>query len=117
MELLYAIVVGVLFGVSAYLLMHRELLRVVVGIVLLTHAANLLLFLAGDVRWTEMPLFPLDPEVTRQEANPLIQALILTSIVIGLGVQIFVLALARATVAATGTQHASALEESERSEP
>lgn len=116
MEPLFALVVAVLVAVSAFLLMHRELLRAVVGVVLITHAANLLLFLAGDLRWTEVPLFPQEVSFTRSEANPLLQALILTSIVIGLGIQIFVLALLRAAVAATGSQDASAFEQSEREE-
>ena len=114
METLFALVVGILVGVSVYLLMHHELLRAVVGIVMVSHAANLLLFLAGDLRWTEVPLRAGDVSMPHSGANPLVQALILTSIVIGLGIQIFVLALLRAAVAKTGSQSADAFKESDR---
>lgn len=108
MEVLIALVTGALFAVGLYLLMHREVLRVVVGVVLFTHAANLVLFLAGDLDWAKAPGSAPPGGHLRTEANPLLQAIILTAIVIGLGLQMFVLALVRSAAAGPGSQDAAA---------
>lgn len=94
METLLSIVVGCLFGVSVYLLLRRHLLRVVFGLILLTNTVNLLLLTLGGLTRNAPPVIP-DGESVPLEvvANPLPQALILTSIVISFGVLAFVLLL------------------------
>jgi multicomponent Na+:H+ antiporter subunit C len=72
-NLTLALLVGVLYTVGTYLLLQRTLTRVVIGLGLLGHGANLLLLQAGD---------------------PLPQAMVLTAIVITFGVTAFLLALA-----------------------
>ena len=44
-----AVVVGVLYAVGTYLLLQRQLTRIVIGLALMGHGANLLLLLAGGV--------------------------------------------------------------------
>lgn len=90
MTLLLALTVGALYGVGAYLLMQRSLSRIVIGLVMLGHGANLLLLAAGGGAG-EPPLAGGDPATT---ADPLPQALALTAIVITFGVGAFLLALA-----------------------
>ncbi len=40
MTLVFALAVGVLFGTGAYLLLSRDLVRVVLGVVLISHAVG-----------------------------------------------------------------------------
>lgn len=90
MILVLVVVVAVLYGTGAYLLLQRNLSRIVIGLGLLAHGANLLLLLAGG-RAGEAPLVDLNAD---QYADPLPQALALTAIVITFGVSAFLLAMA-----------------------
>jgi len=79
-----------LFGIGTYLILQRKLSRIIIGLGLLTHGANVLLITAG--RRGEPPLVG---QGSRQDfADPLPQALALTAIVITFGVTTFLLALA-----------------------
>jgi multicomponent Na+:H+ antiporter subunit C len=94
MEILISITVGVLFMVGTYMILTRSLLRVVIGLMLLSHGAHLLfLTMAGLQRGTP-PLLSLGADAY---ADPLPQALILTAIVISFGVTSFLLVLAYRT--------------------
>ena len=86
-----ALVVGVLYALGTYLLLQRQLTRIVIGLALMSHGANLLLLLAGG-RAGRPPL--IGGEGTGAIADPLPQALALTAIVITFGVASFLLALA-----------------------
>lgn len=89
MESLMAIVVGVLFSAGIYLMLRRSLLRLILGICLLSHGANLLLFTMGGLNRKAMPI--LEGE---SYTDPLVQALILTAIVISFGVTALLLVVA-----------------------
>ena len=90
MIIVLVVVVAVLYGTGAYLLLQRNLSRIVIGLGLLAHGANLLLLLAGG-RAGEAPLVDSN---AGQYADPLPQALALTAIVITFGVSAFLLAMA-----------------------
>ena len=94
MDAVLALVVGILVATSVYLMLSRNVLRFVFGLVLLSNAANLVIFAAGRVTRAAPPLIaegiPAPPDVV---ANALPQALILTAIVIGFGLLAFALAL------------------------
>ena len=79
-----------LLGIGTYLILQRKLSRIIIGLGLLTHGANLLLITAGR-RGTP-------PIIGRGDragfADPLPQALALTAIVISFGVTTLLLALA-----------------------
>ena len=81
-------VVAVLYGGGIYLLLSRTLTRVIIGLALLAHGANLLLLLAGG-RAGEPPIAGAEDPV-----DPVPQALALTAIVISFGVTAFLLAMA-----------------------
>lgn len=82
MTLLLSFTIAVLFGVGAYLTIKRDLIRVVVGVTLFSYATHL--FLMGSALIEGLaPIYPLDNVV--QVSDPLVQALTLTAIVIGLG--------------------------------
>jgi len=92
-----ALVVGVLFAMGTYLVMQRSLTRVIIGLVLLGHGANLLLLLAGGP--------PGNPPLIGEDgplADPLPQAMALTAIVITFGIIAFLLALAYRSWVLTG---------------
>jgi multicomponent Na+:H+ antiporter subunit C len=79
-----------LFGVGTYLLLQRKLSRIIIGLGLLTHGANVLLITAG--RRGDPPIIGTGSAETF--ADPLPQALALTAIVITFGVTTLLLALA-----------------------
>lgn len=104
MELVFAIVIGGLYGAGLYLLMRRSLVKLVIGLVLLSQAANLLIFTAAGIRSSNAPLVREGDRVPAVEvADPLPQALILTAIVIGFGVIAFTLALFHTAYMRVGT--------------
>lgn len=91
MTILLAITAGVLFATGTYLLLQKLLSRIIVGLGLIAHAANLILIGSGSE-----PGAPpvLDDATAGPYADPLEQALVLTAIVITFGITAFLLALA-----------------------
>ncbi|HEY8543690.1 MAG TPA: NADH-quinone oxidoreductase subunit K [Acidimicrobiales bacterium] len=79
-----------LFGVGTYLLLQRKLSRIIIGLSLLTHGANILLITSS--RRGDAPIIGAGGE--ERFADPLPQALALTAIVINFGVAMLLLALA-----------------------
>lgn len=89
-----AILAGLITASGVYLLLRRSLVRVIIGIVLLGHAANLLLFVISGIFKANPPLIKAGSDtVSGVSADPVPQALILTAIVIGFGVQAFAIVL------------------------
>jgi multicomponent Na+:H+ antiporter subunit C len=88
MTLLVSIAVGVMFGVGAYLMLKRDLIRVITGMVLLGNAANLFIMSAG-LRRGGAPLVDSGKDLS----DPLVQALTLTAIVISFATATLVLSL------------------------
>ena len=102
MEILAAIVVGGLFGCGVYLLMSRSPVRLIIGLVLLSNAINLLIFVAANLVRGKAPLIPPGSlRIFESTADPLPQALILTAIVISFGVLAFALVLFSRTFKST----------------
>ena len=89
MNLVFAFVVAVLFGTGTYLLLSRELVRVVLGVVVISQAATLTIVASGLARGAA-PIYPLP---ARPISDPLSQAMALTAIVIGMAVTALLLAL------------------------
>lgn len=104
MEMILAVVIGGLYAAGFYQMMRRGLVKLVIGLALLSQAANLLIFTASGLRSRQSPLVP-DGAPVPQElvADPLPQALILTAIVIGFGVIAFTLALFHIAYRSVGT--------------
>ncbi len=93
METILAIAVGALFAVGVYLLLQRNLIRVLFGVVVMTNAVNVLIFAMGRLTRGKPPVLPEEAAADVVLANPLPQALILTAIVISFGLAAFMLAL------------------------
>jgi multicomponent Na+:H+ antiporter subunit C len=94
MELMMAIIVGVLFTAAIYLILSKSLLRIIIGTGLLSHGAHLLLLTMGGLGGSSPPVIA---EGVTDYVDPLPQALILTAIVISFGVTAFILVLAYRT--------------------
>ncbi len=93
MSILYAFVAAVLFGCGLYMVLSRHIVRMVLGLALLTTAVNLMLFQAGRIQSVQPPLIPDGAERLGESADPLPQALVLTAIVIGFALTIILAAL------------------------
>jgi multicomponent Na+:H+ antiporter subunit C len=89
---LLALTTGVLYATGLYMMMRRSIIKLIIGLVLLGHAANLLIFTAGGLTRGKPPLITEGVPLVGA-ADPLPQALILTAIVIGFGVVAFTLVL------------------------
>jgi multicomponent Na+:H+ antiporter subunit C len=87
---LLAATAAALFTIGTYLVLQRKLSRIIIGLALLTHGANVLLIGSGQ-RGKPPIIGSSDPA---SFSDPLPQALALTSIVITFGVTTLLLALA-----------------------
>ena len=94
MSLLYAFVAAGLFGCGLYMILSRNLVRILLGLSLLTSAVNLVLFQAGRIRSAQPPLIPDGAERLGESADPVPQALVLTAIVIGFALTVILASLA-----------------------
>jgi len=94
MEIVMAVTVGALFASAVYLLLRRSIVKLALGIALLSQAVNLLVFTAAGLAGKSAAFVPPGAEVLPEgSADPLPQALILTAIVISFGVLAFTLAM------------------------
>lgn len=94
METLLAILIGCLYAAGVYLMLRRSLFKLILGLVLLSHGANLLIFTAGGLSRAQPPIIPPGTVAPLSPVtDPLPQALILTAIVIGFSVLAFALVL------------------------
>ncbi len=106
MTILITVLVGVLTTTGVYLVLQRNLIRVFFGLVLLSHAVNLLLLAMGRVARAAPPVHPLADAA----ANPLPQALVLTAVVISFGLTAFFLVLVLRSYGHFGTVDAGVTE-------
>lgn len=90
MTVLLAATAAALFAIGTYLVLQRKLSRIIIGIALLGHGANVVMVSSG--KRGRAPLIGNGP--TDGLADPLPQALALTAIVISFGVTALLLALA-----------------------
>jgi multicomponent Na+:H+ antiporter subunit C len=87
-----AIAVAVLAGVGTWLVVRGGAVRLILGFILLGHAANLIIIAAGGTWRRDAPI--VDGGVTLETmADPLPQAFVLTAIVITFGVTVYLLSL------------------------
>jgi multicomponent Na+:H+ antiporter subunit C len=113
MEPVFALTFGVLVAASVYLVMSRNVLRIVLGLLVLGNAANLSLFLAGRMGSRTPPLVPHGAEALVGGANPLPQALILTAIVISFALIAFTVILFESAHRRFGTLDTEELRDAE----
>lgn len=89
MELLTAVAVGFLFAIGVFQMLRRNVIRSVIGLMILANAVNLFLLSTGAYNG----LAAAYTTATDQRSDALPQALILTAVVISMGGTAFVLAM------------------------
>lgn len=88
MSLVLAGAVGGLFALGTFLLLRRDVLRVVWGVAVITQAANVYLISMGGVvegDHESVPVLAVHGGEVPVTADPVVQALVLTAIVISFG--------------------------------
>jgi multicomponent Na+:H+ antiporter subunit C len=110
MEALLGSLAGILMAASVWLMLSRNLVKFLLGLVLIGNVANLVIFASGGLTYGAPPLIPEGAAVpTETVANALPQALILTAIVIGFGLVAFTLVLALRAYQEIGTVNVDAM--------
>ncbi|MDX2185305.1 MAG: NADH-quinone oxidoreductase subunit K [Opitutaceae bacterium] len=91
MNLVLSLTIAVLFGLGAYCLLKRSFMQLVIGLVLISQGANLLVFVAGGLTLGGPPIAAANADRPMPAAaDPVPQALVLTAIVIGFGLIAFI---------------------------
>lgn len=113
MTLLLSLAIAILFGAGATLLLKSDLIRIIVGMVLISNAANLFIMSSGLSRGVA-PLYPL-PEGALV-SDPLVQAMTLTAIVISFSITALLLSIAYRAYLDLDSVELDELEEAEERE-
>lgn len=114
MELLLALMTGVLYAGGIYLILRRSLVKLIIGLVLLGNGVNLLIFLMGGLVKGSPPIIPDDAKyISGIIADPVPQALVLTAIVISFGLQSFAIILIKRAYRVLGTDDIDTLNETD----
>lgn len=87
-----ALSVGILMAGAAFLVLQRGMVRVILGFVLLSHAAHLTIMAAGGTSRRDAPLVGSPDPATTSDGLP--QAFVLTAIVIAFSITMYLLVLA-----------------------
>lgn len=102
MALLTSIAVAALVAGGVWLVLRAQTFPVILGLALLSYAANLVLFASGGFHIGQAPILMEDTDVY---PDPIPQALVLTAIVIGFAMTAFVLVLALRARFTLGSDH------------
>ncbi len=102
-----AVGIGILTSCAVYLLLRGRTFSLVLGLSMLSTAANLFILSMGRLRPGVSPIVAAGSE---NYADPVPQALVLTAIVIGFGMTGFIMALAVRTRHQTGSDHVDGVE-------
>jgi multicomponent Na+:H+ antiporter subunit C len=104
MQVIMAFVIGGLYAAGIYMLLRRSLVKLLIGLALLSHAANLLIFMAARITRGQPPVLAEGGvALAAPMADPIPQALILTAIVIGFAIMAFALVLTYRVYRTVGT--------------
>ena len=106
MEVLLALVIGVLGGAGVWLVLRPRTFQVVMGLVLLSYAVNLFIFSMGSLVIDRPPI--ISPGLAADLENytdPMPQSLVLTAIVIGFATTALFLVVVIAARGLSGTDH------------
>ena len=114
MSALYAFVAAGLFGCGLYMVLSRHLVRVLLGLSLLSTAVNLMVFQAGRFQSVQPPLIPEGAARLHDAADPLPQALVLTAIVIGFALSVILASLVLRAWRGHGTLRSDEIHSAER---
>lgn len=114
MTFVVLLTISTVVAAAVYLTLSRDLFRVVIGLTLLGAAVNLIVFAAGRFASLQPPLLTTAADTAAAaSANPLVQALVLTAIVISFSLMCFALVLGARLRSANGSDDTSRLNAAE----
>lgn len=99
MNMILLLVIGFLVFIGTYMILSINLIRIVIGISIYTHAGNLIIMSMGH--YGQHMSEPLIASGKQYFVDPLLQALVLTAIVIGFAMTAFLLVLVYRTYRVT----------------
>lgn len=105
MAFILASAIGILFASGVWLVLRPRTFQVIIGLLLLSYAVNLFIFIMGRLHINQVPItehIDVDPSLF---ADPTPQALVLTAIVIGFATTALFLVVLLASRGLTGTDH------------
>lgn len=106
MEVLLALVIGVLGGAGVWLVLRPRTFQVIMGLVLLSYAVNLFIFSMGSLVIDKPPIVNATlPADLAHYTDPMPQSLVLTAIVIGFATTALFLVVLLASRGLIGTDH------------
>lgn len=106
MEVVLALVIGVLGGAGVWLVLRPRTFQVAMGLVLLSYAVNLFIFSMGSLSIDQPPIVTPGRLATLEAySDPMPQALVLTAIVIGFATIALFLVVLLASRGLSGTDH------------
>lgn len=101
-QFVLAVVLGALFSLGTFLVLRRDLVRVVWGLTIMSQTANVYLVTMGGFAGG-VPIIGGHGAHGAETTDPLVQALVLTAIVIGFGTTAFALGLSYRVYETNGT--------------
>lgn len=114
MEPIIAVLIGVLFAGGIFCLLRRSVVKLVIGVILISQGANLLVFASGGLLAGRPAIVPPDGVAPPAPyGDPLPQAMVLTAIVIGFGLTAFLLALVHRAHQAVGSDDINAFNQTD----
>jgi multicomponent K+:H+ antiporter subunit C len=114
MEIVISLAIGILFGAGIWLILRPRTFQVLMGLLLMSYAVNLFIFIMGRLWIDRPPITPahIVPDPSKL-ADPLPQALVLTAIVIGFATTALYLVVMIGARGLTGTDHVDGKEPEE----
>ncbi|MDZ7731149.1 MAG: sodium:proton antiporter [Natrialbaceae archaeon] len=106
MSLALAVAVGGLFTVGTFLLLQRDLVQIVIGLAVISQATFVYLIAMGGVdegTYDLVPVLEIHGSGVPEVADPVVQALVLTAIVISFGTTALALVLSYRAYEENGT--------------
>jgi len=104
MQMLLSLVIGLLYAAGIYMILRRSFVKLVIGLLMVGHATNLLIFTSAGLVRGKPPLIDPGLKALGGETNdPLAPALILTAIVISFAVVSYTIVLVKRTYQEVGT--------------
>lgn len=116
MNFIIALIVGILFSASVFLMFQKSFFKLIIGVILFGYATIFFLFTVGGITKNAPPLITETGMALEKMADPLPQALTLTAIVISIGVQLFVIVLLKKVYQELGTADLDELNSTDRIE-
>jgi multicomponent Na+:H+ antiporter subunit C len=106
MEIILPFLIGILFAAGLYLILHQHFFKLILGLILFGLATNLFLFVIGRLTRGGSAIITQDQTAASEPfADPVPQALLLTAIVIGFGIQAFAIVLIKRVYQSFGTNN------------